>query len=140
MRISDWSSDVCSTDLLEQVLDLGGNVPSTDGLWVLLRAIHDYHHQVPECQLHLGGVAGASFSETLGVRVAKLPLAQVETNTILRKVVLRRHRLLADGDSPAALIVLQVRCETLCRDINETIHMLEEVCSALPGQIAILAE
>lgn len=123
-----------------KVLDLGGNVPSAEGLLVLLRAVYDFHHNVPACQLYLGGVAGASFSETLGVRVAKLPLAQVENRTLLQKVVLRRQHLLADGDSSAALIVLQLSCATLCRDLDETIRIVEEACAAKPGQIAVLAQ
>jgi hypothetical protein len=121
-------------------LNLGGNVPSAEGLLLLLRAIYEYHQLVPGCQLHLGGVAGASFSETLGARVTKLPLAQADTHSLLQKVVLRRQRLLADGDGGPVLIVLQLQRELLCRDVNETIRMLEDACAAAPGQIAVLAE
>src|SRR3546814_13741229 len=33
MRISDWSSDVCSSDLLQLHLDLGNHAPCDSLLW-----------------------------------------------------------------------------------------------------------
>lgn len=135
LHVCTWSIQCAG-----QTLDLGGNVPSAEGLLVLIRAIYSFHQRVPTCQLHLGGVAGAAFSETMAVQVANMPLAQENPHTVFETVVLRRQKLLVAGNTPAAIIVAQIRCKPVCWDIHETICMVEEVCSASPGQLAVLAQ
>src|SRR3546814_6082740 len=51
VRISDWSSDVCSSDLLADAGDAGHRPYAVDAAHVQLKLVDDVHHRIMQARV-----------------------------------------------------------------------------------------
>src|SRR3546814_2382836 len=86
MRISDWSSDVCSSDLLYQIHDRSGNGKSLGRMDAAREAeFQKYRQQKAELK-ERGALLSAKLAESAALyRALRLPLLSSDAGPILRE-------------------------------------------------------
>src|SRR3546814_20735990 len=89
MRISDWSSDVCSSDLLRLTIDGvdAGAVTRAEHA-VDARAAADVHHHVTGTDRH----AAEQLAGVLAIPAAEFRVAQTDGRRTARRRLVRRGR------------------------------------------------